>query len=166
MLNAVVRAANTHTGPAMHTHTSTSRPLWVKRSRGGDLILVSCSFWLCAAHLNHWPKNHSWSTFFFFFFATSMSFGRCAAIHRSHSAKRSVCDEGNGRGGEWKSRDGLRWGDRMDGPCGRGEGCLFSEATERHLIFLSRHLHQGDLQRGREGKRERGRERDRALRWL
>lgn len=65
MLNAVVRAANTHTGPAMHTHTSTSRPLWVKRSRGGDLILVSCSFWLCAAHLNHWPKNHSWSTFFF-----------------------------------------------------------------------------------------------------
>lgn len=46
----------------------------------------------------------------------------------------------------------------MDVRCGRGEGCLFSEATERHLIFLLRPLHQGDLQRSRERNRERGRE--------
>lgn len=33
-----------------------------------------------------------------------------------------------------------------DEQCRREEGCLFSEATKRHLIFLPRPLDQGDSQ--------------------
>lgn len=56
--------------------------------------------------------------------------------------------------GEWiavEEEDGVKkWrrGESREDVWGKGEeGCLFSEATERHLIFLTRPLDQGDLQR-------------------
>lgn len=159
MLNAVVRAANTHTGPAMHTHTSTSRPLWVKRSRGGDLILVSCSFWLCAAHLNHWPKNHSWSTFFFFFSPLPWAL---AGVRQSTGAtlQNAACVM-KGMGGEASERAGMGWGEETEwmGLAGEERGVCFLKQqrdtwSSCQDIYTKEIYREAERERGREGERE------------
>lgn len=165
MLNAVVHAANTHRLRHAHAHIHQQTIM-----RGQEAVTWSMSPALFDSALLTWTTdlNHSWSTFFFFFLPLPRTLAGVrqstgATLQNTACVMKRMGGEASERAGTgWKI--GLGWGDRMDVRCGRGEGSLFSEATERHLIFPSRPLHQGDLQRSRERETERGGER--ALRWL
>lgn len=159
MLNAVVHAANTHRLRHAHAHIHQQTIM-----RGQEAVTWSMSPALFDSALLTWTTdlNHSWSTFFFFF-ATSTNFGRCAAIHRSHSAKHSVCDEENGRRSEWKSRDGLK--DRAG--VRRQNGCALRERRGVFVFWSNRETPDLPVktftprrftEKQREGNRERGRE--------
>lgn len=148
-----------HTGTwrSLHTHTHTKIPSWM--SRDSELI---CALLQCRQFLYCSPEPLTQITPGPLFLHLRELWQVCS--HTGTALQFTAWWREWEKGSE-KVETGRKKGEdkKTEKTCNaEEERCLFSVATERHLIFLSRPLDQGDLQR------ERGREREgeKALRWL